>query len=43
MNREIIKRVSERILFFIGRGDKIRTCDPHVPNVVLYQTEPHLD
>ncbi len=26
-----------------GRGDKIRTCDPHVPNVVLYQTEPHLD
>ena len=27
----------------VGRGDKIRTCDPHVPNVVLYQTEPHLD
>lgn len=25
-----------------GRGDKIRTCDPYVPNVVLYQTEPHL-
>lgn len=27
----------------IGRGDKIRTCGPYVPNVVLYQTEPHLD
>lgn len=26
----------------IGRGDKIRTCGPYVPNVVLYQTEPHL-
>ena len=25
----------------IGRGDKIRTCDPYVPNVVLYQTEPN--
>ena len=24
------------------RDDKIRTCDPYVPNVVLYQTEPHL-
>lgn len=28
---------------FYGRGDKIRTCGPYVPNVVLYQTEPHLD
>ena len=26
-----------------GRGDKIRTCDFHVPNVALYQTEPHLE
>ena len=25
-----------------NRGDKIRTCDPLVPNQVLYQTEPHL-
>ena len=25
-----------------GRDDKIRTCDFHVPNVALYQTEPHL-
>lgn len=28
---------------FWNRGDKIRTCDFHVPNVALYQTEPHLD
>ena len=26
-----------------GRGDKIRTCDFYVPNVALYQAEPHLD
>ena len=25
-----------------GRGDRIWTCGPYVPNVVLYQTEPHL-
>lgn len=25
---------------FIGRGDKIRTCDPSVPNRVRYQTAP---
>ena len=25
------------------RDDPTRTDDPHVPNVVLYQTEPHLD
>ena len=23
-----------------GRGDRIRTCDPLVPNQVLYQAEP---
>ena len=23
------------------RGDRIRTCDPLVPNQELYQTEPH--
>ena len=28
---------------FDGRGDKIRTCDFYVPNVALYQAEPHLD
>ena len=27
----------------IGRGDRIRTYDPHVPNVVLYQAELHPD
>ena len=32
----------EDVFLFYGRGDKIRTCDPYVPNVVLYQTEPHL-
>ncbi len=26
----------------IGRGDRIRTCGLYVPNVALYQTEPHL-
>ena len=29
--------------FLCGRGDKIRTCDFYVPNVALYQAEPHLD
>ena len=27
----------------IGRSGRIRTCDPRVPNAVLYQTEPHSD
>ena len=26
-----------------GRGGEIRTHDPHVPNVVLYQAELHPD
>ena len=26
-----------------NRSDKIRTCDLYVPNVALYQTEPHSD
>ena len=30
-------------IWIFGRDDKIRTCDIHVPNVALYQTEPHLD
>ena len=28
---------------FNHRSDKIRTCDLYVPNVALYQTEPHSD
>ena len=36
-------KLPETACFFYGRGDKIRTCGPYVPNVVLYQTEPHLD
>ena len=26
---------------FFGRSDRIRTCDFDVPNVALYQAEPH--
>ena len=29
--------------FFIGRSGGIRPHDPYVPNVVLYQAEPHSD
>ena len=29
--------------FFNGRKDRIRTDDPYVPNVVLYQAEPPSD
>ncbi len=36
------KRTSTGSPFCIGRGDKIRTCGLYVPNVALYQTEPHL-
>lgn len=32
-----------RILLFIGRGDRIRTCDTLLPRQVLYQTELHPD
>ena len=28
---------------FPGRGDRIRTCDPYLPKVVLYQAELHPD
>ena len=31
------------MLILNGRSSKIRTCDPHVPNVVLYQTELYSD
>ena len=29
--------------FHVGRSDRIRTCDPCVPNAVLYQAELHSD
>ena len=29
-------------LILLNRGDVIRTRDLYVPNVALYQTEPHL-
>src|SRR3954463_7081766 len=32
--------MSSEIGSMIGRGDRIRTCDPLVPNQVLYQAEP---
>src|SRR5207248_4640210 len=34
------RRIPSRMRFLIGRGDRIRTCDPLVPNQVLYQAEP---
>ena len=39
----INKRTLFECPFIYGRGDKIRTCDFYVPNVALYQAEPHLD
>ncbi len=30
-------------IVFIGRSDKIRTCDPCLPKAVLYQAELHSD
>ena len=36
------KRPPQGRSFLCGRGDKIRTCDFYVPNVALYQAEPHL-
>ena len=41
MHKQKIKESKCSPLFF-GRGDKIRTCDFYVPNVALYQAEPHL-
>ena len=40
---EKAKGTDEPFLLLFGRGDKIRTCDFYVPNVALYQAEPHLD
>ena len=37
-------RLEGRLILGVnGRGDWIRTNDPHVPNVVLYQAELHPD
>jgi hypothetical protein len=33
-------RLSNQVLAVIGRGERIRTSDPLVPNQVLYQAEP---
>src|SRR5882724_11276118 len=38
-SNEGIEEVSE----FTGRSGRIRTCDPCVPNAVLYRAEPHSD
>ena len=47
LDRDLYRWKSDRNLSisvaFSGRGDRIWTCDPFVPNEVLYQTEPHLD
>ena len=32
-----------KLVVFLGRGDRIRTCGLCVPNAALYQTEPRLD
>ena len=34
------KNAAMTATFSIGRRDRIRTDDPYVPNVVLYQAEP---
>ena len=37
------KNTDHKVGAFCGRGDWIWTSGPYVPNVVLYQTEPHLE
>ena len=39
----IFNSTGEWWMAIIGRGGEIRTHDPHVPNVVLYQAELHPD
>jgi hypothetical protein len=34
---------AKKFVFELGRGDRIRTCDPLLPKQVLYQAEPHPD
>ncbi len=36
---EVLPLNYTRIFVFTGREDRIRTCDPMVPNHVLYQAE----
>jgi hypothetical protein len=33
--------VAEVVLILFGRDDRIRTCDPYVPNVVRYRAALH--
>ena len=40
-DRRNTKGMATAIPFVFGRDDRIRTCDFYVPNVALYQTEPH--
>jgi hypothetical protein len=36
-------RIGEKNPMISGRSGRIRTCDPCVPNAVLYRAEPHSD
>ena len=39
-----LNQKAKRLFFFkIGRGEKIRTSDPHTPSVVRYQAAPRPD
>ena len=35
--------IRRKSLMITGRSGRIRTCDPCVPNAVLYRAEPHSD
>src|SRR5215217_2701637 len=35
--------IRTKSLMISGRSGRIRTCDPCVPNAVLYRAEPHSD
>ena len=35
--------IRRKNLMISGRSGRIRTCDPCVPNAVLYRAEPHSD
>src|SRR3954465_13301931 len=36
-------KIRRKNLMITGRSGRIRTCDPCVPNAVLYRAEPHSD
>ena len=40
---DLVAFATAQVFDFIGRSSKIRTYDPHVPNVVLYQAELYSD